>query len=174
MKSRDCDAAKSQGLVQGCLTEPSSASSPPCPLPRCPAATGLRQPAPDGEEGAEQTYAILLADTVVVRGGGQSPEVATIAASKDWEEVAYFLNDDEEEEEAEGEGGSGGKGGGRTLQPLDPQDLAGRRSQRTEQVDFRLRDEERCVRGRGRPYGLWACTGGGAGLWVGGPVKGRG
>ncbi|KAL6771432.1 hypothetical protein ACKKBG_A26355 [Auxenochlorella protothecoides x Auxenochlorella symbiontica] len=107
------------------------------------AATGLRQPAPDGEEGAEQTYAILLADTVVVRGGGQSPEVATIAASKDWEEVAYFLNDDEEEEEAEGEGGSGGKGGGRTLQPLDPQDLAGRRSQRTEQVDFRLRDEER-------------------------------
>lgn len=92
-------------------------------------------------KGKNVPYAMLISDTVVVRPEGSAPELATLAATKDWEEVAYFFNDDEEEEEEEERGSR--KQRDQPLRQIDPQDLAGRRSQRTEQVDFKLRDEER-------------------------------
>lgn len=44
----------------------------------------------DAESEAGKSYAMLLADTVVVKAGGP-PDVATVMAPKDWKEVAYFL-----------------------------------------------------------------------------------
>ncbi|KAK2076511.1 hypothetical protein QBZ16_001037 [Prototheca wickerhamii] len=99
-------------------------------------------------EGKKTAYAMLVADTVVVRPGGVAPELTTLAATKDWEEVAYFFNDDDEEEEEDEEEEDAKEdtkksGRDQPLRQIDPQDLAGRRSHRTEQVDFKLRDEER-------------------------------
>ena len=42
-------------------------------------------------EGDGKIYALLLADTVVVKAGGGPPDVATALAPKDWKEVAYNL-----------------------------------------------------------------------------------
>ena len=41
-------------------------------------------------EGQERTYALLVADTVVVKDEG-SPEVLTSACNKAWSDVAYFF-----------------------------------------------------------------------------------
>ena len=59
----------------------------------------LPRPLPDaGVSGLEtknagktQTYALLVADTVVVKAGGAAPEVLTAACTKGWSDVAYFF-----------------------------------------------------------------------------------
>ena len=55
----------------------------------------------DAENEAGKSYAMLVADTVVVKAGGP-PDVATALAPKDWKEVAYFLK-------VRGVAGSGGR-----------------------------------------------------------------
>lgn len=50
---------------------------------------GLRRE--DAETEAAKTYALQLADTVLVKEGGASPELLTAACPKAWSEVAYYL-----------------------------------------------------------------------------------
>lgn len=45
----------------------------------------------DAADAAGRTYALLLADTVVVKPGGAPADVATALAPKDWKDVAYFV-----------------------------------------------------------------------------------
>jgi len=45
---------------------------------------------PSGE-GRATTYALLVADTVVVSEGGGPPEVATALANKGWTDAAYYF-----------------------------------------------------------------------------------
>lgn len=45
----------------------------------------------DAENEAGRSYAMLVADTVVAKGGGAPPDVATALAPRDWKDVAYFL-----------------------------------------------------------------------------------
>lgn len=97
----------------------------------------------DSSDEATKTYAILLSDTVIVKAGGGEPDVITMASSKDWNDIAYFLGDEdgadedeEAEEESEGEDNVGGE-------EAVPSRVAVRKSARTEQVDFRQREEER-------------------------------
>ena len=52
--------------------------------------TGLERE--DAKDEAGRAYALLIADTVVVKPGGAAPEVVTTSASKDWNEVAYFFD----------------------------------------------------------------------------------
>lgn len=88
---------------------------------------------PSDEEA--KNYALFLADTVVVTAGGSAPDVATLTTPKDWKDVAYFVKD-EEEEGSEGEEGEDEDVGAQ---------VGIRKSARTEQVDFKAREEERCV-----------------------------
>ena len=61
----------------------------PVLLPTCTAGgSGLQR---EDAEGDGKIYALLLADTVVVKAGGGPPDVATALAPKDWKEVAYHL-----------------------------------------------------------------------------------
>lgn len=79
------------------------------------------------------SYAILLSDTVVVAPGGTPPDVATATAQKSWKDVAYYLNAEKEEsEEAE-----------QSEEGHEEEAVAVRKSARTEQVDFKAREEER-------------------------------
>ena len=41
--------------------------------------------------GKTQSYALLVADTVVVKPGGAAPEILTNACTKGWSDVAYFF-----------------------------------------------------------------------------------
>ena len=41
--------------------------------------------------GKTQSYALLVADTVVVKAGGAAPEILTNACTKGWSDVAYFF-----------------------------------------------------------------------------------
>lgn len=41
--------------------------------------------------GKPRSYALLVADTVVVKPGGATPEVLTAACNKAWSDVAYFF-----------------------------------------------------------------------------------
>lgn len=41
--------------------------------------------------GKPRSYALLVADTVVVKEGGAAPEVLTAACNKAWSDVAYFF-----------------------------------------------------------------------------------
>jgi hypothetical protein len=50
---------------------------------------GLRRE--DAETEEAKTYALLLADTVLVKEGGAPPELLTSACPKAWTEVAYYL-----------------------------------------------------------------------------------
>lgn len=47
--------------------------------------------------GKPRSYALLVADTVVVMPGGATPEVLTAACNKAWSDVAYFFKDEEAE-----------------------------------------------------------------------------
>ncbi|KAL3130646.1 hypothetical protein ABBQ38_008037 [Trebouxia sp. C0009 RCD-2024] len=49
--------------------------------------------------GKTRAYALMVADTVLVKESGNAPEVLTSIASKAWSDVAYFLKDEEEEAE---------------------------------------------------------------------------
>ncbi len=95
--------------------------------------SGLERTDASDEEG--KTYALFLADTVVVTAGGSPPDIATLTTPKEWKDVAYFVKDEEEEgsegEEADGEDNATAVGI--------------RKSARTEQVDFKAREEERYV-----------------------------
>ena len=51
--------------------------------------SGLQRDDADSEQG--KTYAMLIADTVVVKAGGGPPDVATALAPRDWKDVAYYL-----------------------------------------------------------------------------------
>jgi len=51
--------------------------------------SGLQRDDADSEAG--KTYAMLIADTVVVKAGGGPPDLATALAPKDWKDVAYYL-----------------------------------------------------------------------------------
>ncbi len=42
-------------------------------------------------DGKPRSYALLVADTIVVRPGGAAPEVLTAACNKAWTDVAYFF-----------------------------------------------------------------------------------
>jgi len=91
---------------------------------------GVKNLTADGKE-----YAILVSDTVVVTSGGGPPDVSTALAMKDWKDVAYYLHDEHETESP-------------LLKDenvvLDETNLPVRKSARTEQVDFKAREEERC------------------------------
>lgn len=41
--------------------------------------------------GKTRSYALMVADTVLVKQAGEAPEVLTNTASKAWSDVAYFL-----------------------------------------------------------------------------------
>lgn len=86
----------------------------------------------DAADAAGRSYALLLADTAVVKPGGAPPDVATALAPKDWKDVAYFVKEggEDEVEEAEPE-----------AVPLPEAGM--RKSARTENVDFKQREEER-------------------------------
>ena len=47
---------------------------------------------PDAAKGAAKTYALQVADTVVVQPGGTPPEVVTALVPKGWTDAAYFFN----------------------------------------------------------------------------------
>ena len=51
--------------------------------------SGLQREDADSEAG--KSYAMLVADTVVVKPGGAPPDVATALAPRDWKDVAYYL-----------------------------------------------------------------------------------
>lgn len=51
--------------------------------------SGLQREDADSEAG--KAYAMLIADTVVVKPGGGPPDLATALAPKDWKDVAYYL-----------------------------------------------------------------------------------
>ena len=75
-----------------------------------------------------------MADTVVVTAGGSPPDIATMTTPKDWKDVAYFVKDEDEE----------GSEGGEEEEAEDAEAAVGiRKSARTEQVDFKAREEER-------------------------------
>ena len=131
----------------------------------CAAITGLARE--DTNDEASKTYAIYLADTVIVTPGGAAAEVATGGTAKEWKEVAYYLKvscefdmrilsarfvllqllttrlsypatQDGEEEGSDGEEDAGDAD--------DVEQVAGvRKSARTEQIDFKAREEERSV-----------------------------
>lgn len=82
----------------------------------------------------DKKYAILVSDTVVVTSGGGPPDVSTALALKDWKDVAYFLHDERETESPALENDD--------IVP-DDTNLPVRKSSRTEQVDFKAREEER-------------------------------
>ena len=99
-------------------------------------------------EGADQKddkpYAILISDTVLVgEAGAEANErkdvVLTGQVKKDWNDIAYYLGDEDDDEEGAGD------------DSVDGVDDAGRsgtrsgvrKSARTEQVDFKEREEER-------------------------------
>jgi hypothetical protein len=89
----------------------------------------------DTSDEEAKKYALFLADTVVVTAGGSAPDVATLTTPKDWNDVAYFVKDDEEE---------GSEGEKEEVEDVSAQ-VGIRKSARTEQVDFKAREEERCV-----------------------------
>jgi nucleosome binding factor SPN SPT16 subunit len=96
----------------------------------------------DAGDGQAKTYALLLSDTVVVKPTGTPAEVVTLT-TKDWKEIAYFLDaeddeEDEDEDEDEAEDEEAADGGAAAAQRV-----AVRKSARTEQVDFKAREEER-------------------------------
>jgi len=76
-------------------------------------------------------YALLLADTVLV---GEKTETLTGQVKKDWNDIAYYLGDEEEEQEASEED-----------EPAEERQATRgvRKSARTEHVDFKEREEER-------------------------------
>ena len=47
---------------------------------------------PDAAKDAAKTYALQVADTVVVQSGGAPPEVVTALVPKGWTDAAYFFN----------------------------------------------------------------------------------
>ncbi len=47
---------------------------------------------PDAAKAAGKTYALQVADTVVVLPGGAAPEVVTALVPKGWTDAAYFFN----------------------------------------------------------------------------------
>lgn len=49
----------------------------------------------DTEDARAKTYALLLADTVVVQPGGGGPEVVTAGAPKSWKAASYILADEQ-------------------------------------------------------------------------------
>ena len=56
------------------------------------------------KEGSKaRTYAVMIADTVVVGAGGAKPEVMTAGVTKALKDIAYQINDDDDEEEEEEE-----------------------------------------------------------------------
>lgn len=57
--------------------------------PSGPGASGLRREDADTEEA--KTYAMLMADTVLVKGQGEAPEVLTTVALRSWKDNAYFF-----------------------------------------------------------------------------------
>lgn len=75
-----------------------------------------------------------MADTIVVTAGGSAPDIATLTTPKDWKDVAYFVKDEDEGSEGEEE----------EVEEVEAQ-VGIRKSARTEQVDFKAREEERCV-----------------------------
>ena len=83
----------------------------------------------DDESG--KSYAILISDTVIVPPAGKPSEVLTVGVPKDWRDIAYYLNDEEGDDSS----------GDDAVQP-EPQ-VGIRKSARTEQIDFKAREEER-------------------------------
>eukprot|EP00958_Prasinococcus_capsulatus_P001992 scaffold179_cov368-Prasinococcus_capsulatus_cf.AAC.32 len=52
--------------------------------------------------GDDKTYALMIADTVIVQEAGKDAEVATSAAAKEWKDIGYYLQGlDEDAEEQE-------------------------------------------------------------------------
>lgn len=49
----------------------------------------------DTDDARAKTYALLLADTVVVQPGGAAPEVVTQGAPKSWKAASYILADEQ-------------------------------------------------------------------------------
>ncbi|KAI3435579.1 hypothetical protein D9Q98_001644 [Chlorella vulgaris] len=100
--------------------------------------SGLTREDADSEAG--KRYAMLVADTVVCRGGGEAPDVATALAPREWKEVAYYLKDGAEEDGEGGEEEGGGAGGAADAPTFE---VGSRKSARTEHIDFKARDDER-------------------------------
>ena len=82
------------------------------------------------EDESGKRYAILISDTVTV--SEKSGEVLTVGVPKDWRDIAYYLKDDAEESQEEME-----------QEELPEFQVGVRKSARTEQVDFKAREEER-------------------------------
>ncbi len=49
----------------------------------------------DTEDPRAKTYALYLADTVIVQPGGSAPEVVTAGAPKSWKAASYVLADEQ-------------------------------------------------------------------------------
>ncbi|GAB4820394.1 hypothetical protein N2152v2_007440 [Parachlorella kessleri] len=115
---------------------------------------------PDDEPG--RRYAMLVADTVIIKAGGGAPDYATAAAPKDWKEVAYYLKGGvrafgvvgcgvarvierrwEGETAGRGQDEGGEDGGAAPAVDDEYEAMAMRKSTRTEHVDFQAKADER-------------------------------
>ena len=100
--------------------------------------------APDGGDGKTSEYAVLISDTVLVGDANEKDMVLTGQVTKDWNDIAYYLGDDDEEEEEEGDDDSVDGVDDQTTKATRRTPVKGvRKSARTEQVDFKEREEER-------------------------------
>lgn len=85
----------------------------------------------EDSQGSEKSFAILLSDTVVVSTPEKiNPEILTVGVPKEWREIAYYVKDEDSEPSLEAE-------------DLPEPQIGVRKSTRTEQIDFKEREEER-------------------------------
>ena len=88
----------------------------------------------EDKQEANKKYAILISDTVLAKDASNS-ETLTGQVKKDWNDIAYYLGDEDE-----------GEGDDQSVDAMEDErsTRAGvRKSARTEQVDFKEREEER-------------------------------
>lgn len=96
---RSCAAAGARCVPARCCARgsrrprrpaaPAVTARGPRPPPSPAGVSGLTRDDAESEQG--KSYAILIADTVVVKVGGAPPDVATALAPGDWKDVAYYL-----------------------------------------------------------------------------------
>jgi len=96
---------------------------------------GLELPGAKDAKGA--TYAIQVADTIIVGDKGKAAEVATSQCPRSWDKVSYTLKDDEDDG-ADGEGGSDIK-----LEELTNGALPSRKTLRSDDPTFKSAEQIR-------------------------------
>ncbi|KAK9824573.1 hypothetical protein WJX72_011424 [[Myrmecia] bisecta] len=88
----------------------------------------------DADEGMASTYALVVADTVLVPAGGGAPEVLTAVCPKAWTDVAYYFKDNEAGEQVEEE---------RPPAKFDADGVVKKTMLRSEDQNFKAQEETR-------------------------------